>query len=103
MLSVGFGGRLKLSSRFSLNTEYFYLIPGKTADDFYDSFSLGFDIETGGHVFQLYLTNANGMIEQVFIPETNGSWSNGDIRIGFNISRVFTIVKSKAIDIESNY
>ncbi len=103
VFSIGAGGRLKLTNRVTINAEYFYLLPGKTADDYYDSFSIGFDIETGGHVFQVYVTNSNGMIEQEFIPKNNGSWENGDIRLGFNISRVFTIVKNKTPNLNSDY
>jgi len=53
--------------------------------------SFGFDIETGGHVFQVHLSNSSAMIEPAFIHETTGDWSDGDIYFGFNISRVFTI------------
>ncbi|HEY9115445.1 MAG TPA: DUF5777 family beta-barrel protein, partial [Bacteroidales bacterium] len=60
-----------------------------------NSLSIGFDIETGGHVFQLYLTNSLGIIEEQFIPRTEGKWTNGDIHIGFNISRAFVIKKPK--------
>jgi len=95
VFSVAAGGRYKIGKRFSINAEYFYLLPGKTADDFYDSFSIGFDIETGGHVFQIFLTNSNAMVEPAFIAETKGDWAKGDIRLGFNISRVFTLVKHK--------
>jgi hypothetical protein len=59
----------------------------------YNPLSLGVDIETGGHVFQLIFTNSLGMIEKAFIGETTGSWTNGDIHFGFNISRVFTLQK----------
>jgi len=101
--SIGASGRLKLTKRISFNVEYFYLLPGKTADDYYDSFSIGFDIETGGHVFQIYATNSTGMIEQAFVPVTSGSWGKGDVRLGFNISRVFTILKNKTIDLEDDF
>jgi hypothetical protein len=57
----------------------------------YDPLSLGFDIETGGHVFQLIFTNSLAMIEKGFIGETTGNWLNGDVHFGFNISRVFTL------------
>jgi hypothetical protein len=59
----------------------------------YDPLSIGFDIETGGHVFQLIFTNSLAMIEKGFIGETTGSWGKGDIHFGFNISRVFTLKK----------
>lgn len=95
VFSVGAGGRAKISNRVSVNAEYYYVLPGQTADDFYNSFTIGFDIETGGHVFQLFATNGRGAIEQYYIPQTGGSWLNGDIHIGFNITRVFTIKKPK--------
>ena len=93
--AIGAGGRYKLSSRISFNMEYFYLLPGKTADDYCNSFSFGVDIETGGHVFQLFFTNSLGLVEQQFIPETTGNWLNGDIHIGFNIHRTFQVRKPK--------
>lgn len=99
--AIGTAGRYKLSKRVSLNAEYFYLLPRKTTQDFYNSFSIGFDIETGGHVFQLHLTNSQGMVEKFFIPETAGNWLDGAIYFGFNISRVFSLKenqKAKAIN-----
>jgi hypothetical protein len=65
--------------------------PPFTSQTVYDPLSVGFDIETGGHVFQLIFTNSLAMIEKGFIGETNGSWAKGDIHFGFNISRVFTL------------
>ena len=56
-----------------------------------NSLAIGFDIETGGHVFQLHFTNSTGMTEKNFITETTGDFFKGDIHFGFNISRVFTI------------
>ncbi|MFL5731247.1 MAG: DUF5777 family beta-barrel protein, partial [Cytophagaceae bacterium] len=92
VFAVGFGGRYKLLKRVSFNAEYFYLLPGNTADKFSNSFAAGFDIETGGHVFQLHLTNSAGLIESQFIPQTSGDWKK-NLRFGFNISRVFSIRK----------
>ena len=90
LLSVGLGARHKLTSRISLNAEYFLQFD---KEDSVNPFSLGIDIETGGHVFQLHLSNSAAMFERAFIHETNGEWSNGDIYFGFNISRVFTLKK----------
>ena len=95
LLSLGIGFRQRLSKRVNLTGEYFYRfdkLPG-----YQDAFSVGFDIETGGHVFQLHFTNSTGMTERTFINETTGSWKNGDVRFGFNIARVFTIVKPKEL------
>lgn len=93
--ALGAGGRFKISNRVSVNLEYYYVISEQTASVTTNSLSLGFDLETGGHVFQLYLTNSLGIIEEQFIPRTEGKWTNGDIHIGFNISRAFVIKKPK--------
>ncbi len=95
LVSVGAGGRIKLTKRISLNGEYYYLINPKTymSQKIYNPLSVGFDIETGGHVFQLIFTNSLAMIEKGFIGETTGTWKHGDIHFGFNISRVFTLKK----------
>jgi len=92
--AIGAGGRIKITKRVSFNAEYFYVIKPYANRKHYDmanSFTCGFDIETGGHVFQIVLTNANSMIEKGFIGQTPGKWQNGDILLGFNISRVFTL------------
>jgi hypothetical protein len=97
LYAVGAGGRMKLSKRISLNAEYFYLANPKKYMSLpvFNPLSLGFDIETGGHVFQLFFTNSLAMIEKGFIGETTGQWKHGDIHFGFNISRVFTLKKNK--------
>lgn len=98
--SIGVGFRYKLSKRVSFNGEYIYRIPPKDASapsyaGFYNSMSIGFDIETGGHVFQLHLTNSLPMVEKAFITETTERWSNGGIHLGFNMSRDFVLKKKK--------
>ena len=90
--AMGAGARYKLSKRLSLNAEYYYTYnPNRDflATKYYNSASIGVDIETGGHVFQIMLTNSLGMREGTFIPQTTGNWLDGDIHLGFNISRVF--------------
>jgi len=92
--AVGAGARFKLTKRISLNAEYYYVIPpihDYRSSKTYNPLSVGFDIETGGHVFQLHLTNSLAMIEKGFIGETTGQWTNGGIHLGFNITRVFAL------------
>lgn len=93
--AIGVGGRQKLSSRLALTFEYYYVLPEQIASVYYNSLSVGIDIETGGHVFQLHFTNSVGMMDKQFITETTGQWSKGDIHFGFNVSRVFTLKKKK--------
>ena len=91
--AVGIGGRQKLSKRTSFNAEYYYQLPGTKVPGTENVLSLGFDIETGGHVFQLHITNSSSMTESNFITGNRGSWGKGDILFGFNISRVFNVTK----------
>ncbi|MCX6232287.1 MAG: DUF5777 family beta-barrel protein [Bacteroidetes bacterium] len=92
---LGGGGRYKLTQRLSLNAEYHYIMTSQTRNDYDNSLSLGVDIETGGHVFQLFVTNSQPLFERGFLTETQGSWGKGYIYFGFNIVRTFTIVKPK--------
>ncbi len=93
--ALGIAGRYKLNKRIAVNAEYIYVMPNTLADEFKNGLSIGFDIETGGHVFQLHLTNATSMIERGFVAENTNSWGNGGIHFGFNISRVFTLWEPK--------
>ena len=93
--ALGTAGRIKLSKRTALNFEYVYVLQDQIASNYKNSLSLGFDIETGGHVFQLHFTNSTSMIEPGYIAETTGDFFKGDIHFGFNVSRVFTIVEKK--------
>ena len=96
LFAAGIGGRIKLSKRISLNADYYYVInKNEQLENFHNPLSIGFDIETGGHVFQLHFTNAIGMNERVFLTETINDWGDGDIQFGFNISRAFQIKKKK--------
>ncbi|MEO6131700.1 MAG: DUF5777 family beta-barrel protein, partial [Saprospiraceae bacterium] len=91
VLALGAGARFKLGKRTSLNAEYIYVLPNQLAPEYRNSLSFGFDIETGGHVFQLHFTNSTSMIEKGFVAESTGDWGAGDIHFGFNLSRTFTI------------
>lgn len=92
---MGIAARQKLSKRIAVNLEYYYALPNQLSSDKKNSLSIGFDIETGGHVFQLFFVNSSGTDSRSYLTETTGSWGKGDVRLGFNISRVFTIVKPK--------
>jgi Membrane bound beta barrel domain (DUF5777) len=95
ILAIGIGGRQKITKRVTLNIEYYYQIPDYKLEGSENALSVGFDIETGGHVFQLIFTNSTGIAENQYIGKTTGKWGEGEIHFGFNISRVFTIAKKK--------
>lgn len=103
VLAIGAAGRIKLTKRVALNAEYYFVPDGQLEAAYVNSLSIGFDIETGGHVFQLHFTNSPYMTYKGFVTETQEDWffKNDEgkmlsgIRFGFNISRVFTLVKPK--------
>lgn len=96
VFAMGLGGRMKISNRVAATVDYFYVLPGQLPNH-NNSFSIGFDIETGGHVFQLHFTNSRGLNERQFITGQNGQWGQGDVHFGFNLSRVFTIRSPKEL------
>ena len=93
IFALGVAGRLKISKRVSLNAEYYYQFVDHKPKSNYNSVAFGVDIETGGHVFQVHLTNSNGMSEKLLIADTDDKWKFGYLRLGFNISRVFNVGK----------
>ena len=86
---LGFGGRHKLTKRFSLNFDYGLHLNRAASSPFTNPLSIGVDIETGGHVFQLHFTNAQPMNTNGFLGQGTGDWGSSDFFFGFNLSRVF--------------
>ena len=96
IFAQGYGARLKISKRTSINWEHYVVLPSQVNNTVRNTVALGFDIDTGGHIFQFHFTNASSMIEQQFIPLTTGNVAKSEFRLGFNISRVFTVNKKAA-------
>lgn len=97
LFALGIGGRLKFTPRTALTCEYF-MVKDKdlmTGPKRYNPLSIGVDIETGSHVFQLFVTNSFYIVENGFLGETTRTWTKGQVHVGFNISRVFTLYKKK--------
>jgi hypothetical protein len=86
---LGFGGRYKLLKRLSFNLDYAYNFSKNSNSLYNNPLTMGIDIETGGHVFQLLFTNSRASNDSSFLTETTGDWSKGEISFGFNIVRVF--------------
>lgn len=93
LAALGIAGKVAVSNRVNITGEYYYRF-GKDLPG-YNSLGIGVDIETGGHVFQLHLTNSNEMTPSGFIPSTQGNFFDGDIHFGFNVVRSFQTGKKK--------
>jgi hypothetical protein len=88
-LAIGIGGRYKLAKRLSLNIDYAAHLNRASESIYKNPLSIGVDLETGGHVFQMHFTNSRAMHEAGYLGKTTGSWSKGEIAFGFNLVRVF--------------
>ena len=77
---------------YRLNTDY-----AATGVKYYNSMGIGWEVETGGHVFQIFATNSYGIMENSYLMTTNTSWNGAGVRIGFNITRVFALSKKSEI------
>ncbi|WP_396181966.1 DUF5777 family beta-barrel protein [Flavobacterium sp.] len=87
--AFGLGGRYKFSKRWSFNMDYAAHLNRASNSGFKNPLSIGFDLETGGHVFQMHFTNSQAMHESGYLGNTTGSWNDGQIAFGFNLIRVF--------------
>lgn len=95
IFALGTATRIQLTKTLGLNLEYYYVPSDQLLSTNFNSLSVGFEIETNGHTFQLHFTNSQGMIEKFFIAETTGDWLDSGIHFGFNISRVFRVKAKK--------
>ncbi|HET6225667.1 MAG TPA: DUF5777 family beta-barrel protein [Bacteroidia bacterium] len=95
LFSLGAGVRLKLTQRFAIIADYYYLFSkyrqNNDATAYYNPLGIGFEIDTGGHIFHITFTNASGIIENNYLPNTTDNWLKGGFKFGFNISRVFNL------------
>ena len=87
--ALGFGGRYKLTNRWSINADYGLHLNRASNSPFKNPLSIGFDLETGGHVFQMHFSNSQAMNTNGFLGQGGGDWSDGNIYFGFNLSRTF--------------
>lgn len=93
LFSLGFGARIKVTKRMCLIGDYFYNFSPyyQNSTSNYNPLALGFELETGGHVFSMFFTNSPALIENSFIPYTTDTWSKGQVKFGFCISRTFAL------------
>lgn len=94
LFSLGIGGRIKMNKRTALVVDYFYnfsKFQQNNPNGYYNALGVGFEIETGGHVFHINYTNGSAILESSLLTSTQDSWTKGQIKLGFNISRWFTL------------
>lgn len=99
--ALGSSLRYKFIKRVALNLEYTaFLTPKNRIPQVnnvtpVNTLSIGFDVETGGHVFSLNFTNASTMFDPGSVSETTQTWGKGGVHFGFNVNRTFVVHKKK--------
>jgi hypothetical protein len=102
---LGLSARAKFSKRYGMifeyflpimkpgvgGREYFPMVRGMKNAAYYPNLHIGFEFETGGHVFHVNFTNSRGMLENDFLPYNTANWAQGAFRLGFTISRSFPL------------
>jgi len=96
--ALGFGGRFLFTKRMAIIADYGLHLNRASSSEFNNPLSVGLEIETGGHVFQLTFSNAQGLFENAFINRATGDWGDGDIFFGFNLNRTFDLKKRSKIN-----
>ncbi len=90
--AVGFAGRIKLNVRNSLTFEYLPVLGERTAGT-KNHLALGYEVETGGHVFQMFFMAGRWFTEQHLLARNTDDFFAGDFRLGFNVNRIFSLGK----------
>jgi len=87
------GGRIMFNKHSSLVFDYYYIMSPYRMNNkaFHNPISVGYEVETGGHVFEINFSNAGYLNENNIIPYTTDNWLKGGFKLGFSISRVFNI------------
>jgi hypothetical protein len=94
IFAIGAGGRLKVTRSSAIIADYYYIFSSfrnRSGSGYYMPLGIGWEVETGGHVFSLMFSNADGLVENNYLADTNDSWLNGGFKFSFNISRVFKL------------
>ena len=93
LFSLGFAGKVTLTQQLNITGNYFYNFADYYQDNqnAFNPLSLGFEINVGKNSFNLFVSNSSGLTENNFIPQTIGSWKDGNIKLGFTYSKTFSL------------
>jgi hypothetical protein len=91
LFALAGGFRFLITKRIGIIGDYLYVFnKASVTRDFIPPLGLGLEFETGGHVFHIVFSNNPSLSESQFATETTDKWRAGEVRFGFNISRVFS-------------
>jgi hypothetical protein len=88
---LGVATRIQVSRTLGIIADFAAPLVDEAGVDRFAPFGIGFEFDTGGHVFQLNFTNARGIMPTDYLPYTQSDWGEGQFRMGFTISRLFNL------------
>ncbi len=93
LYAIGAGGRYKLTNWVTVIGEYNYLVNRDklAGENTCDSWALGINIDTGGHIFQLMLSNSAYILPHQYLARSMNNIKDGSVHLGFNIMRQFSL------------
>lgn len=93
IFSLSAAGRFKVTKHMGIVVDYAHPFSSfrqhSNNPKFYAPSGVGIEVETGGHVFTLNLSNAQAINPINYLSDTESKWTKGQYRLGFTISRVF--------------
>lgn len=93
--AIGVGGRFMFTKQIGFVADYYYIMSTYRTNNpylkYYNALSCGLEVYTGGHVFEITLSNATGLLGNNFIPSTTDTWLKGGFKLGFTIMRAFNL------------
>ncbi|MFY7860849.1 MAG: DUF5777 family beta-barrel protein [Chitinophagales bacterium] len=95
--AIAVGARAKISKRVAIIGDYYQVLNVSSYQKDLGHqmpIGLGLEIETGGHVFHALFSTNTGIMESQFLPNNTAKFTAGQVRLGFNISRIFTVLKN---------
>ena len=89
MIAIAAGGRIKISPQTAIMVDYTQPITEFIKDNPHPGISIGVEFATSAHAFQLLIGNYNGIVPQKNIMFNQNDFFEGDVLIGFNITRLY--------------
>jgi hypothetical protein len=87
---ASFAGRYKFSPQSSVIVDFDYLLNTSDIQEAVKpepNLGIGYEVSTGSHQFQIFVTTAQGIINQDFRLYNMNKFGDGDVVLGFNITR----------------
>ncbi len=88
LFGLGIVAAYELNDRFALSAEYLPVL-SKRNPGTYDLMAIALNIDSGGHIFQIFFTSSQWHNEAFIMAHNEHRFLDGNFRFGFNVNRIF--------------